>query len=69
MNATKPNSVADSSSGEAAAAGVPAGRSRSDASKRAARKQPKRVEAEEVDFERHDTIPAPTWLDDGSESS
>lgn len=26
-------------------------------------------EAAEIDFERHDTIPAPTWLDDGSETS
>ena len=27
------------------------------------------AEPAEGDFERHDTIPAPTWFDDGSEAS
>lgn len=26
-------------------------------------------DANEVDFEHHDTIPAPTWFDDGSDAS
>ena len=69
MNASKPNTAASTPTpGEA-----PSRRSRAQRSGAAQRTavtpRPEPVEPTEVDFERHDTIPAPTWLDDGSETS
>lgn len=68
MNASKPNTASTPTPGDA-----PARRSRPQRSgtgpRGAVTPRPEPVEPTEVDFERHDTIPAPTWLDDGSETS
>ena len=70
MNATKPDSAASTPKPSEALPGKRGERRGPASSKRAAVKpRPEHVEPAEIDFERHDTIPAPTWLDDGPEST
>ncbi|MFZ5890948.1 MAG: hypothetical protein ACOY0T_07850 [Myxococcota bacterium] len=68
MNATKPDSAATSIPNEAPGGQPPRRRARTN-QRSAAKPGPERTESGEIDFERHDTIPAPTWLDEGNESS
>ncbi|HWA73036.1 MAG TPA: hypothetical protein VG937_11895 [Polyangiaceae bacterium] len=66
MNATKPQSTRPAKTPKASPA--PSGTRLRDAE--AAKAAPAESgEANDVDFEHHDTIPAPTWFDDGGEAS
>jgi hypothetical protein len=65
MNASKPNSGATTDQRDVSVRG----RQRRPATTKQAAATPTSSESAEVDFERHDTIPAPTWLDDGPEST
>ena len=68
MNASKPNSAASTDPRDATVRG----RQRRAAPAKpqsTVAPRPEHAESAEVDFERHYTIPAPTWLDDGPEST
>ena len=66
MNASKPQSTRPAKNPKAVPA--PAGARLREAE--AAKAAPAEVsDASNVDFEHHDTIPAPAWFDDGGEAS
>ena len=67
MNATKPEPASTAKKSVAAPASGRAPRVREAQAAKAAPAET--TDAKDEDFEHHDTIPAPTWFDDGSESS
>jgi hypothetical protein len=66
MNATKPQSTRPAKNPKAPPAATGARLRDADAAKAA---PVEAGDANDVDFEHHDTIPAPTWFDDGSDAS
>jgi hypothetical protein len=68
MNATKPGPAASPDTPSEDTTIRERAQRRPAAAERASEKPPGSATSD-GDVERHDTIPAPTWLDDGSESS